>query len=187
MRKGFGQRSAWEKHLRGQAVSTAPVTLRSQPVRRNQPARPSKNAYLAQLVSSANAVQQLDASVPDRQEFPMLAVPKPRMSVRDKFAPRACVRRYRAFGDELRLRGAKLPLNYRIEFHFPMPDSWPESIKVQMDGKPKMTRPDGSNLIKAVEDHLVPKDETLFKGTFEKYWSRKPRIVITKGEKGSQS
>jgi Holliday junction resolvase RusA-like endonuclease len=141
-----------------------------------------RSAYLAQLLKSADAATHLDDGIPERQEFPMLAVPKPRMSVRDKFALRRCVQRYFAFGDELRLRGAKLPMNYRIEFHFPMPDSWPEIVKAQMNGKPKLTRPDGSNLIKAVEDHLVPKDETLFKGTFEKYWSRTLRIVITKGQ-----
>lgn len=183
MKKGYGQRSAWERHLQGGAASAIAVAApRARTSRRKHAPRPSKSAYLAQLLAGADAAKQLDDAIPDRQEFPMLAVPKPRMSVRDKFAPRRCVQRYFAFGDELRLRGAKLPMNYLIEFHFPMPDSWPEAIKTQMDGKPKLTRPDGSNLIKAVEDHLVPKDETLFKGTFAKYWSRTPRIVITKGQ-----
>ena len=184
MSRGFGSRKAWEGQLSGTSATQIRKPAAPAPARIPGRLRPTRKNYLQSLVDQACAAQDSDLHIPQRQEVPMLAVPKPRMSRRDRFKPRTCVQRYRVYGDELRLRQVRLPRNYHVQFHFPMPESWPESVKLKMDGKPKLSKPDGSNLIKAIEDHLVPNDEVLFKGSFEKLWARKARIVIEKGTTG---
>ncbi|MCD9046727.1 RusA family crossover junction endodeoxyribonuclease [Luteimonas sp. MHLX1A] len=100
------------------------------------------------------------------------------MTRSDRWNKRPCVLRYRAYVDELQLRGAKLPSRYRLEFVLPMPASWSEELKSEMDGKPHLVRPDTSNLVKAVEDALVPRDERLHDIAATKVWGRKGSVRI---------
>lgn len=102
------------------------------------------------------------------------------MTQRDAWEKRACVERYRTFCDELRLRGARLPYAYRAEFVLPMPESWPADFKLLMDGRPALLKPDTSNLIKALEDALVPNDEVLHCIAGSKVWGLNGRITILK-------
>lgn len=100
------------------------------------------------------------------------------MSRRDSWNPRPCVLRYRAFCDEVRLRGAVLPDAYRVVFEIAMPRSWPTEQREAMRGKPHLVRPDTSNLLKALEDALVPGDERLHNAGGIKRWADRDAITI---------
>jgi Holliday junction resolvase RusA-like endonuclease len=117
--------------------------------------------------------------------FEITPVPKPRMTQRDKRPPvRPPVARYWAFADEIRVKanqaGFRLPAAFDVVFHLPMPESWSERKKVQMDGRPHQSRPDRDNLEKALADALCPdKDSHIYDGRVAKYWARVGRIEIT--------
>lgn len=115
---------------------------------------------------------------PSIQVLPVTPVPKPRQTRRDRWAKRACVLRYRAFCDELRLRNAQLPDRYALIFVMPMPRSWSATKCAQMEGRPHQQKPDLSNLEKSVEDALVPNDERLFSNRGVKVWGRTGKVVI---------
>ncbi len=130
-------------------------------------------------VEASHALEP-DPSIPDTQVYEIHARPKPRQSQRDQWDSRPEVERYRVFADLLRLAGAQLPKAYEVHFVLPMPEGWPEELKTAMDGMPHLQRPDTSNLVKAVEDALVEKDEVLFGAGATKRWGRRPLIVIRK-------
>jgi hypothetical protein len=101
------------------------------------------------------------------------------MSQRDKWKKRDCVLRYRAFCDELRLKGAKIPTDgAMIEFALPMPKSWSERKKARMDGQEHEQKPDLSNLIKSVEDALLADDSIIHTIAARKTWARTGSIRI---------
>ncbi len=125
-------------------------------------------------------MEAADAKIPERQVIHMVPVPKPRMSQKDTWEKRPSVMRYRAFCDEIRLRGAKLPHAYRLLFVMPMPESWPEEYRQAMDGKPCLLKPDASNLVKATEDALCKRDECLHNIGAIKRWGSEGRIEIIK-------
>lgn len=181
-------RSAWTKALSGPAVAPAgskPAKRAStkstlQALAAAQKQRPTKKELYARYLSDLEAVVSHDQSIPDVQVIPMLAVPKPRMSQRDAWSSRPVVERYKAFCDEIRLRGARLPYAYRLEFVLPMPASWPEDLKEEMDGKLHLLTPDTSNLQKATEDALVKQDQVIHTLSATKRWGRVPSITIRK-------
>lgn len=132
------------------------------------------------MLSQLDAIRALDDKLPDRQELDVVPVPKPRMSRKDAWEARDAVLRYRAFCDEIRLKGARLPHAYRAVFILPMPVTWPDDVKAAMLGRPVLTKPDASNLIKALEDALVPNDEVLFCISGRKFWGHAGSITIIK-------
>lgn len=112
-------------------------------------------------------------------------VPKPRMTQRDKWAKRPAVLRYRAFADEVRLKGVTIPENgARITFILPMPESWKKKEKLEMDGRPHRQRPDFDNLGKALADAVYGDDKHLWNVHIVKLWGRSGAIEIAeiKGE-----
>ena len=113
-------------------------------------------------------------------EYPITPVPKPRMTQRDRWAKRPGVMRYRAFCDECRLRGVKLPeAGARVTFILPMPKSWPKRKRSEMDGQPHQAKPDTSNLLKALEDALHVDDAAIWHyAGVQKRWGREGRIII---------
>lgn len=133
---------------------------------------------LADRLREIAATRDQDDSLPALQEFAVTPVPKPRMTRADRWQKRDCVLRYRAYCDTLRLMGAKLPHAYRLQFVLPMPAGWDEATKSEMDGQPHLVRPDTSNLVKAVEDALVPKDERLHRIAASKVWGREGKVRI---------
>lgn len=133
-----------------------------------------------QYLDDLEAYEAYDALIPLRQDIHMVPVPKPRMTQKDAWEKRPAVLRYRAFCDELRLKGARLPHAYRAIFILPMPDAWPDDFRAQMAGRPALLKPDASNLVKALEDALVPKDEVLFCIGGLKFWGYEGRITILK-------
>lgn len=110
--------------------------------------------------------------------YPIVPVPKPRMTQRDKWQKRACVLRYRAFKDQVRLRRVKLTPACKVIFRLPFPRSWPEDIQAQLDGKPHKCRPDLDNLVKALLDSLFAEDSHVWEIQAEKRWARKGSIEV---------
>ena len=47
-----------------------------------------------------------------------------------------------------------------------------------MEGKPMQSRPDLSNLLKALEDALMEKDEMIYQATAKKLWSVEGKVEV---------
>lgn len=116
-------------------------------------------------------------------------VPKPRMTVRDKWKKRPVVNHYYAFKDLLTIEAKKqnlIEIPGKIDalvFCIAMPDSWSEIKKKRMDGSPHQQRLDLDNLIKSVQDILCKEDKHIwYIGSMKKIWSRFGRIIITLSE-----
>lgn len=111
--------------------------------------------------------------------YPITPVPKPRMTRRDKWMKRPQVLQYRAFKDECRLRGVRLPKgSYHVIFVLPMPKSWSEKKRKQMHGQPHRQTPDKDNLEKALLDALHTDDSAVWDGWATKVWGYEGRICI---------
>lgn len=112
-------------------------------------------------------------------EYPIVPVAKPRMTQRDKWKGRDCVKRYHAFKDECRLHHLRVNLSGdHITFIIPMPQSWPEKKKTNMDGLPHQLKPDADNLLKAVWDAMLPNDCAVWDCRVTKRWGRTGKIII---------
>lgn len=117
-------------------------------------------------------------------EYPITPCPKPRQTQADKWKKRPAVLRYRAFADECRLHRIQLPeSDVHVTFVLPMPESWSEKKKTEMDGKPHQQKPDRSNLMKALEDALYQDDAKLWDSRSSKIWGREGKIIIETGQK----
>lgn len=96
---------------------------------------------------------------------------KPRMTRADKWAKRPCVLRYRAYKDELRLKGLPaLTGELKIKFVLPMPKSWPKWQHVEMAGRPHQQKPDIDNLVKAIMDAGGLDDSHVWSLSATKVW-----------------
>ena len=104
------------------------------------------------------------------------------MTRRDKrFShPRACVARYRAFYDACRAHRVRFKPGDSIRFILPVPASWSARKKAWMENQPHESKPDISNVLKALEDTIYPdKDEHIWRyGELEKVWGVEGAIVI---------
>jgi len=107
-------------------------------------------------------------------------VPKPRMTQCDKWKKRPSVMRYRAFKDECKARGVKLPESgAHVIFYIEMPMSWTNKKKEKMSMEPHQQRPDVDNLLKALMDAVYGEDCTIYDIRATKIWHYKPSITIT--------
>jgi Holliday junction resolvase RusA-like endonuclease len=115
-------------------------------------------------------------------EFKVDPVPKPRMTVSDKWAKRSATSRYWIFKDKLVLlantKHFKLPEKYRAEFFIKMPDSWNLKKKLKYAGAPHKQRPDLDNLVKAIQDCLLAEDCKVWYTEASKIWWDEGKIVI---------
>lgn len=104
------------------------------------------------------------------------AIPKPRQTQRDRWARRPCVLRYRAWADQLRaaaMVAGGVPRDaseIEAEVWLPMPASWSAKKREAASGEPHRVKPDASNLLKAIEDALIPDDQKLYRATVTKRW-----------------
>lgn len=114
--------------------------------------------------------------------YPIMPIPKPRMTRSDKWKKRPCVMAYRAFKDEIRASGLTLDDRSRIIFWLPMPDSWSKKRKALYYGKPHQQRPDLDNLYKAVLDSLYGEDSHIWCAQIEKRWGFNGAIEIIGGK-----
>ena len=115
--------------------------------------------------------------------LPITPVPKPRMTVSDRWKKRPIVLKYRKYCDALRAETEKQ--NFQITnplslvFVIPMPKSWSKKKKKFMDGKPHASRPDLDNLIKAFQDALAEEDSHIHTyGKMHKMWGYEGKIII---------
>ena len=179
----MSSRRAWTQALGQTVAPQKPASKRSTGLRaiaRAQVPSLSTADRHKRFVEDIAQIERIDEAIPLLQCYDIVPVPKPRMSQRDAWEKRPSVLRYRAYCDELRLMGVRLPHAYRLEFVLPMPDGWTDEFKARMCGQPHLIRPDSSNLIKAIEDAVVPKDEVLHTIGASKRWGRVGRIVIHK-------
>ena len=112
--------------------------------------------------------------------YPIVPVPKPRMTRRDVWAKRPCVLRYRAFKDAVRDHRVILPeCGGSITFYLAMPKYWSKKKKETMNGQGHQQVPDLDNLLKALSDavHLDDSKIWMFRRV-QKLWSYKPGITI---------
>lgn len=104
--------------------------------------------------------------------YPVVPVPKPRMTQRDKWQKRPAVMRYRAFCDDLRARKCTFPESgSHVIFHMPMPKSWSKKKRAEMLGQPHRQKPDRDNLEKALMDAVYENDESVWDMRTTKIWS----------------
>ena len=113
------------------------------------------------------------------KKFNIIPVPKPRQTQRDRWLKRACVMRYRAFADEVRLKKVPLPeAGGHVIFYLPMPKSWSKKKRTAMNGQPHMQRPDCDNLFKALADAIYSEDSHIHDVRISKKWANKGKILI---------
>ena len=113
------------------------------------------------------------------KEYQINPVPKPRQTQSDKWKKRPCVMNYRAFADECRFSGMRVPeYGARMIFIVAMPESWSEKKKKAMDGKPHKQTPDVDNFLKSVLDSLFKNDSHIYDIRISKFWGRTGKIII---------
>jgi len=94
--------------------------------------------------------------------------------------------RYRAFADEVRLKGVTVESGDHITFVMPMPKSWSEKKKTSMLAMPHQQKPDWDNLAKALCDAVHADDSHLWQMTVTKLWGVSGMIIIERGEHAQQ-
>lgn len=113
------------------------------------------------------------------QIYPIVPMGKPRMTRADKWKKRTEVMRYRAFCDEVRLRGVVLPESgAHITFVLPMPASWSKKKRQQHNGQPHQAKPDCDNMLKALMDALYEDDAHIWDCRITKVWGEIGQIII---------
>ena len=109
-------------------------------------------------------------------------VSKPRMTQSDRWKKRKCVVNYRHYCDLLRAEASsqnfELSDRYLAIFLIAMPTSWSKKKKKEMLGKPHANKPDGDNLIKSVQDALLPKDQSVWLFIMKKIWNQQGMVVL---------
>ena len=104
---------------------------------------------------------------------------KPRMTRADKWKKRPEVMRYRAFCDHVRLLGVSLPEAYsHVTFILPMPKSWSNKKRAQMNGKPHQGKPDLDNLMKSLMDALFEDDTHIWDSRITKLCGENRPTII---------
>tara|TARA_Y100000296_G_C5105358_1_gene222250 strand:- start:546 stop:914 length:369 start_codon:yes stop_codon:yes gene_type:complete len=116
-------------------------------------------------------------------QIDIIPVPKPRMTQSDRWSKRDRVSKYWVYAEELRLRTGGIKFSSFVleaSFILPMPKSWSEKKKKEMEGRPHQSTPDLSNLVKAFEDALWKDDACIYQyKNVTKYWGREGKIYIT--------
>ncbi|MHB9319097.1 RusA family crossover junction endodeoxyribonuclease [Phytobacter diazotrophicus] len=113
------------------------------------------------------------------QIYPIVPMGKPRMTRADKWKKRPEVMRYRAFCDEVRLRGVALPESGAyVTFVLPMPASWSKKKRQQHNGQPHQQKPDCDNMLKALMDAIYADDAHVWDCRVTKVWGEIGQIII---------
>ena len=114
--------------------------------------------------------------------YPITPVPKPRQTQSDKWKKRPAVLRYRAFADQVRLRGVTVLNGDVITFVMPMPKSWGSTKERLMTGEPHQQKPDWDNLAKSLCDAMYKDDSHLWNLHVKKIWGVMGEIIIERSE-----
>jgi len=112
-------------------------------------------------------------------EYQICPVPKPRMSNSDRWRKRPATAKYWHFVDLCRLNRVELPcFGAHVTFILPMPKSWSKKKRATQNGKPHMSRPDLSNILKALEDAIYQEDSVIYDIHIEKRWGIEGKIIV---------
>lgn len=112
------------------------------------------------------------------QTYYIEPVAAPRMTQRDRWKKRPCVERFYAYRDLIRTFDMNLPIPYKVTFYLPIPKSYSNKKKKELEGQPHLKRPDKDNLEKAFLDSVFGEDSHVWSGWAEKRYSSEPRIVV---------
>lgn len=120
---------------------------------------------------------------PTYRYYQIKPVPKPRMVHSDRWRKRPPVLRYWAFCDHVRLLGVVLPeQGAAVTFCLPMPKSWSKKKRKEMNNQRHTSRPDLSNLLKALEDAVYTDDSKIWHyADLRKVWAVEGAIIIKEG------
>lgn len=127
--------------------------------------------------------------------FDVIPMGKPRMTQRDRMytnpnhkdpkkRQRKVVTDYLEFKD--RIQACAKQLNYQmgdvieVVFLIPMPKSWSQKKRLQMEKMPHKQTPDVDNLTKALMDALNKDDSNVWKTNVQKRWAFNGSIIIFK-------
>ena len=117
--------------------------------------------------------------------LPILAMGKPRMTQQDKWKKRPCVVRYRKFCDDLILLMKERNPEWMLQLtlgevegggitsivRIPMPKSWSIKKKEMKAGSMHDSKPDTSNIFKAIEDAVCVEDKQVALINCSKFWT----------------
>jgi len=112
------------------------------------------------------------------KSYDITPVPKPRMTLGDKWKKRPIVLRYWAFCEEVRINNIQVNTGDHVTFQIKMPKSWSKKKKESMDMQPHEQTPDVDNLTKALLDAIYKNDSHISDLRITKIWSRNDRITI---------
>jgi hypothetical protein len=113
---------------------------------------------------------------------------KPRMTQADRWKKRPCVMRYWLWCDRLRQACGiaeplhlDTPVSLSVQAFFTMPVSWPAKKRASMAGMPHTSKPDGSNVLKGIEDALIANDQYVYALSLTKCLDdgRGPRVEVS--------
>lgn len=132
-----------------------------------------------QRTSTYSAYQEHVATIlPTQYIFYVEAMGKPRMTQRDRWKVREVTTRYWQYKD--RLNELALQLNfdpqtmltnyYHMTFYLPMPKSWSETKRKELNGQLHRQKPDKDNLEKGFLDCLCKNDEFVADSRVTKRW-----------------
>ena len=117
-------------------------------------------------------------------EYPICPVAKPRMTRADKWRKRPATAKYWSFVDLCRLNRCRASLFRRSCDVYPAyAKVWSKKKKAVQNDKPHMSRPDLSNLLKALEDAIYSEDSVIYDIHIEKRWGYEGQIIIKEGLK----
>ena len=106
----------------------------------------------------------------------------PRLSRRDAWAPSAAASRYFAYRAELCMLAQQAGYEpgdaLAVTFYLPMPASWSQRKRRQMDGQPHQQKPDTDNLLKGFCDALLADDAHVWDMHARKRWAVEGAIEI---------
>lgn len=112
------------------------------------------------------------------KRYDICPVPAPRMSRQDKWGKRPCVKRFKAFGQKVRLARVELSQPCRVVFYLPMPRNWPEGQRIAARSRGHLRKPDLDNLVKGLLDAVFYKqkdaDKRIWSVWAEKRWTDGP-------------
>jgi Holliday junction resolvase RusA-like endonuclease len=106
-------------------------------------------------------------------------IAKPRMTNRDKWKKRQCVRKYFNYKNFLKANLITIQnSSNHIIFVIEMPRTWSMKQKIRMEGIPHQNRPDCDNLLKGFLDSVVKEDKLIWDIKISKIWGRFGKIII---------
>ena len=110
---------------------------------------------------------------------------KPRMTQRSKWRKTPGITKYYAFADRLRAEAPSIPaastvVLLAVTAYYAPPRSWSRKKTLAAFGSVKRSKPDGSNILKGVEDILWPNDDqALGDCHVGRWWATRDAVFVS--------